>query len=512
MRGESFVACLWMMLLLAACQGVSESERMEEALAQGEVLYGQGENDSLVFVPELDHAAAYFADKKQFEKASHAALYNGYAQLAAKDKMAAMHSFKDAEQYGHFVNDSLTVAWAQYETGRLLYSNGNDEEAFNALTAAEQGFGNLFSAKALVLNMIAVWYLAQHDYDSAEQHLLLGLTNEAKAPSRDIRMRLLNNYAVLHRMRGEYDQSIECLRQIGRESHDSESYQLINVLNLGMTFAMMGETDSAALYYRSVDTLIASDQVKKETKVSAYAALSRFAEAQNDFPAALQYWKQYSKALDEVRMEQEQNSIYYVQRKYDYDALQNAMNKAVIHRQRMIFTLLLIVAAVLGVLAVVWRRLANIRKQESELKTELLRFMRQNNELSAENELYLEQVKKHENELSKARSKELRIMQKLAVYLGNNKDQTLLQALNYSVWGGKGFWESTYEMFDRQFPGLRRNLTLPPIGMTEKEEKIFILLYLGATREDSALLLNTSVAMVDKLRTSVKRKLPKTSI
>lgn len=103
-------------------------------------------------------------------------------------------------------------------------------------------------------------------------------------------------------------------------------------------------------------------------------------------------------------------------------------------------------------------------------------------------------------------------MQKLAVYLGNNKDQTLLQALNYSVWGGKGFWESTYEMFDRQFPGLRRNLTLPPIGMTEKEEKIFILLYLGATREDSALLLNTSVAMVDKLRTSVKRKLPKTSI
>ena len=65
MRIRSFVACLWMALLLAACHDVSESERMEEALAQGEVLYGEGDNDSLVFVPGLEQAASYFAERKQ---------------------------------------------------------------------------------------------------------------------------------------------------------------------------------------------------------------------------------------------------------------------------------------------------------------------------------------------------------------------------------------------------------------------------------------------------------------
>lgn len=237
MRIRSFVACLWMALLLAACHGVSESEQMEEALAQGEVFYGESDNDSLVFVPGLEQAASFFAERKQWGKAAHAALYNGRAQNAVHNKTAAMQSFKDTELYGGQAGDTLTVAWASYEMGRLLFLNENDEEAFSALTAAEQGFGNRFSAKALAQNMIAVWYLALHDYENAENYLLLGLSNEVKAPSQDIRMRLLNNYAVLHRMRGEYDQSIDCLRQISQENRDNESNLLINVLNLGMTFA-----------------------------------------------------------------------------------------------------------------------------------------------------------------------------------------------------------------------------------------------------------------------------------
>ena len=99
-------------------------------------------------------------------------------------------------------------------------------------------------------------------------------------------------------------------------------------------------------------------------------------------------------------------------------------------------------------------------------------------------------------------------MQKLAVFLGNKEDAALLQALTYTVFGSQGFWNATIESFDRQFPGLRGKLAMTPYGLTEKEQKTLILLYLDASREDTALLLKTSVAMVDKMRSSAKKKLP----
>lgn len=65
MKIKLFIVFGWVALLLSACHGVSESERMEEALAQGEVFYGESDNDSLVFVPGLEQAAPYFAERKQ---------------------------------------------------------------------------------------------------------------------------------------------------------------------------------------------------------------------------------------------------------------------------------------------------------------------------------------------------------------------------------------------------------------------------------------------------------------
>ena len=43
--------------------------------------------------------------------------------------------------------------------------------------------------------------------------------------------------------------------------------------------------------------------------------------------------------------------------------------------------------------------------------------------------------------------------------------------------------------------------------LTENEQKILLLSYVDASRNDTALLLDTSVFMVDKLRISVKKKM-----
>ena len=72
----------------------SERERIDMALLQAEALFGNhgqdispvmdddffDSHDNLSPSPELERAAAYFAQKKQYAKAAHAALYSGFVQ------------------------------------------------------------------------------------------------------------------------------------------------------------------------------------------------------------------------------------------------------------------------------------------------------------------------------------------------------------------------------------------------------------------------------------------------
>ena len=84
----------------------SERERMDMALLQAEALFGDhgqeispvmdddffDEHATLSTSPELERAAAYYARKKQYAKAAHAALYSGFVQQHYDEKEAAMRS------------------------------------------------------------------------------------------------------------------------------------------------------------------------------------------------------------------------------------------------------------------------------------------------------------------------------------------------------------------------------------------------------------------------------------
>lgn len=70
----------------------------------------------------MDKASAYYARKKDFGKAALSALYQGYAEKDY-DKVLAMDAFKDAERYGELIGDSLTMARAEYQMGKMLYND-----------------------------------------------------------------------------------------------------------------------------------------------------------------------------------------------------------------------------------------------------------------------------------------------------------------------------------------------------------------------------------------------------
>lgn len=531
----------------------NEKRRMDMALLQGEALFGdRGQEipplmddeffDDKPFLstsPELERAADYYARKKQYAKAAHAALYSGFVQQHYGEKTAAMQSFKEAEQYGGRAGDSLAVAVAEYWMGQMLLDGSMEQEALVLLQAADFGFGNRFAEKALVQNMMAVCYLMQGNFDNAEVCLQQSLLYAKKGRIDKVRHKALNNYSVLHQLQGKYGHAIACLKQIASNSdlNTNERERLLLNLNMGNVYFDEGEMDSASYYYKHVDSLLPNAQVKMEAKVSAYRSLSQFAESQNDDSLALYYWKQYDKWLNDVRDQKDRDNIYGIQQKYDYGTLQNVMSQKVIRRQRLIIVLSIAAALVLLAFVISQIRLARIRRQEAEIKASLLRFMQQNEELAKQSEAVrkahhdLEQKHQETEEarqtlanqaeeyknayeasdkmLSKALLKEQQIMQKMAVYLGNKTDSALLEALKYSVLGNQEYWDAMLKTFDTQFPGMRKELALQYPELTETEQKILLLSYVDVSRNDAAVLLDTSVFMVDKLRTSVKKKMAK---
>ena len=531
---------------------LSERQRMDMALLQAEALFadhGQDvspvmdddffdDHDDISTSPELERAADYYANKKQYAKAAHAALYNGFVQQHYDEKKAAMQSFKDAEQYGGLIMDSLTVAQAQYKMGRLLYRDGMMQEAIVLLKAAEIGFKKQYAEKALTENLLAICYCMQGNYDSSEICLHQSLLNADNANSNKVKEKTLNNFAVLYRLQGKYDQALDCLRQAINKSDDSKLF--LNYLNMGKVFVASGELDSALYYYQKIEDLLPTADVKNETKVSAYGALSQFTENQNDNTQALKYRKTHENLLYEVMHQRQEQAVFHIQKQYDYESLQNSLNRKIILRHRLILIISILLFIAAFIIMILQYRHKQLIKAEAEIKDSLLRFMKQNEELTKQSEavkkanLDLEQkhqeieearqnlayqVEEYKNayeasdkKLSKALQKEHQIMQKMAVFLENKKDSALFEALKYSVLGDQEYWNAMLRTFDRQFPGMRKELVLQYPELTETEQKILLLSYVDASREDTALLLGISIFMVDKLRTSVKKKMAKQAL
>ena len=507
MRRLRVIGFLMVAAFFAACSPYPrESERSAEAMRQAEAVYGDGslliETDTALFVPGLAEASQYYAGKRQYGKAALAALYNGYTERDF-DKEAAMVSFKEAERYGELAHDSLTMARAEYWMGRLLYYDGMTEEANKLLLQSETVFCVHPIERAMVLNNAACCYILLHEYDSANLLLEKSLYYAELGHSSILKNKVLNNYAVLYRLTECYNKALEYLRLVSPQNNEQ---LLLNGLNLGDIFMFMDVYDSADFYYQFIESLLFEDDIIPETKVAALGSLSRYAEKRGEFSRALYYSKLHDTEQSKIQQDALQKNVHYIQQKYDYESAMNTINKKLIHRRRMIVVLSIAVSLVLTAFGIAMLRMSKILKNELELKASLLQLTEQNLNLIGQGDSYKASLEKIVNELGQTKDKEQQVFLKLAVFLENPSDKSLLHALKHSVWDNDGFWAKAYKFFDSRHQGLRKELLRKYPNFSEQEQKVLVLSDLNASREDTSILLHISVHMVDKLRNNVRKK------
>jgi len=501
---------------------LNERERMEMALLQAEALFGNRatyeispvmdddffeDHPNISTSPELERAAAYFARKKQYAKAAHAALYSGFVQQHYNEKEAAMRSFKEAEQYGDLAGDSLSMAQAKYRMGRMLLDNIMKEEALSMFSSADECVGKHFVEKAIIQNAMGICFMLQRDFDNATTYLQHSLSNAEKYNSSKICHKVLNNYAVLYRLQGRYDQALGCLHRMLEEPSLEESEIFMLNLNLGIVFFDKKEFDSASLYYKNVEKNIHIESIQPKTRLSAYAALSEFAKSQNHDSLALLYRKNHEDVLYAVMQQRQEQNIYRIQQQYNYESLQNTMGQKNIQKHRIITFLAIIVALVVIALAISQIRLARIRKKEDEANANLFHFMQQNKELIQNNLAQERQVSDTTQQLSELLSAWLRAMQKLDYCLKTPKDKIALKDLEKEVFGDGDHWEAVKEVLVAMYPGLWETLKLKFPEMDEMELRVCMLSRLKLSRLGEATLLGISTSVLDKLRTKVRKRM-----
>ena len=488
-----------------------ERERMDMALLQAEALFGDhgqeisplmdddffDDHAPLSTSPELERAAAYYAGKKQYAKAAHAALYSGFVQQHYDEKEIAMRSFKEAEQYGKLAVDSLTVAQAEYWMGKMFIDDGMEQEALKSFMVSERYIGNHNADRSTIENSKAVVYILMGQHNDAELCLRQSLLYAEKGHTDRVKRKIHNNYSVLYRLEGKYGEALNSLQQMINDQSLDNKERLVLYLNIGNVYFDMGVKDSTACYFQFMEELLPIVNLKAETKVAAYGALFRFAESQDDKTTALQYHENHEKILYDLMLQQQEQTIFRIQQQYDYESLQNVMNKKIIQRHItiLIISILLLITTIF-ILFLQYRH-KQLLKSEEEMKQQL-------DDLKQD---LLQTVKT--SVLDHEISSRLRLILKVHDKTPQGNDpKKEWQSLVWQIMNGEQeAFEAARSVLETAYPKLYSTIKENYPDLSETEAKICLLSCSDLSNTEIAELLGLSTNTVNQNRSNLRKKL-----
>ena len=440
-------------------------------------------------MPELERAADYYAAKEEYHKASYAALYSGYVlrELRADDE--SMVFFKEAVKYAELIGDSLAFARASYNVAKLLYQKFLNEEALPVIKSADAYFGTQYDERALALNLIGCIKVNSLSFDEAENCFKQSIVYSQLSNSQIAYKKAMGNLSVCYREQGRYDDAINCVRQIKAGTDTIRLF--LNNMNFGKLYTCRKQYDSAAYYFNKVIDILPVAKLKDDNVASAYNGLSKFEEARGNYKSALSYKQKQLVLHDKIHTQLREDNLYHINKKYDYEALQNDMNRRIISNYRIEIAMASVIIVVLAVAFALYYRIVQKNKKEAEIKATLMRVLNDNEALIRDK--------------SETISEKLRSMQRLEILTKDQKDKYLLSNLEKEMFGDKNHWEVMTDLFNTIYPGLYDTLKEKHPDLSELERRVYMLSNFNLSRLDEALLLDVSTSVLDKARGKVKK-------
>lgn len=483
---------------------LGKEDYMDYVLLHTEAAWNSGADvkaDTAIF-----EAASYYERKGDVLRQAKAELYSGCVWKERGERVAAMASFKQANRLGRALNDSTTVAYSQFYIGKMLFDEGHIDLALRKEKESYKASRRMRKLNALCLNAMASSYIMLEQYDSAKICLDEGFAVAKAYDITSVRSSLLNQYFVLHRKTGDYENASQYIKSMLQET-DSVMMPYL-YLNFVQLYSGMGQLDSADFYGQKLLDVLSRTDCSDETKASSHYYLSELYEKSGEYSKAISHLKEYNALQYEIMNKWQEDNLVEIQRKFDFEVQQNHYNRQLLKRSRIALWLAVSLLVLACVVAILIYRTAQKNKQLERIKDELLTFKRQNKDL--QENLSTQEDGQHfladcENRLEK----ELRLRHKLLcqyeIYRSNKGDKAALEAMRVALYGKKDFKKATLNLFEQLYPGLSCIIRQRYPELSEQDFMSVVLSYFNVSRADEALLLGISMDMVDKNRARIRK-------
>lgn len=432
--------------------------------------------------------------------------YSGCIFRENRELEDAMDYYKTAFTYAEKTGDVALQGLIIYNIGDLLVEQGLYKDALKKYKESAQLYCRnpeklitCYGAQGRMFTLI-------EEYDSAIVYFQRGLDLADSVDNKTLQSVLAQNISIVYRTTKQYDKAIDYLNQSFNLNNDS-SRILRYYLNLSRIYSDMGQSDSAYWYSAKLKNQVDNHRGDMKLQASIYQVLASVEKNNGNYDEAFKYQDKYTTAIEKITEERLEQSVYEVQRKYDYEIMRNHYIQRISTLQS--WAIIMLIAIVIGGALFSWYTM----KQKTEyLKTqqqiEILKG------ISAELKKSLESKTSASNQ----NMRELLLWKFDVVKKSALLDQFSTSEMSASemvkefrkiVYNGKkdDHWQHILSVINEMNEGVFEKMELLFPNLTETEQKIAVLTYSEMSVRDISIILNLSPNTVQKYRSDLRKKL-----
>lgn len=464
--------------------------------------------DTLIF-----QAKDYYEKAKDEQNLALALFYSGQVLHAQAKIEEATKMYLEARALADKVKNVHLSVLADFYIGLLNYEQYLCKDArvhfklADAKIATTQGlYKNEIAIKAYIANS----FFIEQALDSALLYYNQALEIAKQHNDLDEQITLNQTMSAAFLDNGDINLSIEAIKHaLSLSSQTQNRSRLPEIyLSLSNVFQTEHQTDSA-LYYTDLALNLTKDY---GLKAVIYDAISELEELRGNYQKSLEYFRIYADYADSIYNQKQDHNIIEVQKKYNFEMMQNANRKLTI--EKLWITIALIVSALVIIII-----LFSVYKKRTKNKEDLYLAKQQIYQLK---EVLTRKDKQEDenNEINKklrsALIEQLDITTKVSLLEGflNDGDDTkvsgkaVLQKVNKIIYKSteKFNWNAFFQSVNALYDDFLIRLAQAYPALTEDEILICCLLKIGLSNEEIRLLLKSTPNIVQKKKSVIREK------
>lgn len=462
--------------------------------------------DTTIFI-----AYNYFKrQSKDPAKTSLAAFYGGNVYREQNNFEKAMELYKDADYYALQAKDCNLNGLISYNIADLLTGKGLYEQALNAYKNANSFYTrsdkNTLKEQAQCHSAIGRMYFLTNKLDSALISFNKGWVLADKSGDKNLQGLLLQNLSVAYLETQQYQQAEEYLRK--SFSLENDSIEIFRYyLNFAELFHKAKKNDSTYYYAKKLKTNI--DKITDSAlKASVYNFFIEREKEQLNYKEALFYQNKLTTVIKELMTFRLSQSVYEIQKKYDFEKMQNHYDRKYILYQRWII-FLLVISIITGIFFMLYRTKQKTIREQTLQKIDTLKEMNRDLEsLITQKNIKLRKDILWRFDISK---KVLAINKEISNSLKNTHSELqILSKVNSILYGKQNIdeqWKPLFNIFNETLPGFTEKLMAKYPTLTELEFRICLLTYVGFQIKEIAVILDLKPNTIQTRRTQLRKKI-----